>query len=462
MLVQAPIWGYSLAFGIFQEYYTSNAAGIASLRGPHDAAAIAPIGTSQTGVLYLMMPVAFTLLTRFPRLRQWFGPLGLVLTSGCLLASSFATTAAQLVAVQGVLHAVGCGLLFSSTSLCLDEWFAERKGLAYGAMWSGKSGFGAGMPFMTSALLNRYGARTTLRIFSVGSAVLTIPPLLLMRPRPAADDTTTATSTSEGENAVESSNNRSRGRVSFSFIYHPTFWVLQFGNILQSLGYLMPSTYLASYATLLGFPSITGPIFLALISLASVPGSLLIGLLNDQPKFKPTTVILISSLGSALPVFLLWGLGGGNGNSSNSSGGSSDSGSTSTSHLAILVLFTLLYGFFAGGFSSTWSGILHELKRTSTTTSSSSTDPHIDTGLIFGMLLGGRGLGFVLSGLVGPALLKASPSNPNNPLRVTGAAADFSGYATQYGPMIIYTGFTALLGGWAWFWSAGKRVMRVL
>lgn len=411
MLIQAPIWGYSLAFGIFQEYYSTHQP--APLSGNPSPGTIASIGTSQTGILYLMMPVSFTLLTGYPWLRPWCGPLGLILTTGCLTASSFASTAQQLIALQGVLHAVGCGLLFSSASLCLDEWFAERKGLAYGAMWSGKSGAGAGMPFLTNALLSKYGASSTLRIYAVASAILTIPPLFLMRPRPSTAD--------QMNTEEEGTRTRGRNRVSFSFARHSVFWILQCGNILQSMGYLMPSTYLASYANALGFPSVTGPIFLALLSLASVPGSLLIGLLNDT-GLAATTVILISSLGSAVPVFLLWGLGG--------------------HQVGVLVAFTLLYGFFAGGFSSTWSGILHEMKRR---------DGAIDTGLIFGMLLGGRGVGFVLSGPVGGALLEADGRFE---------AGDFTGFATQYGPMIVYTGLTAILGAWGWFWTMGKRAMR--
>ncbi|KAI1475643.1 MFS general substrate transporter [Daldinia eschscholtzii] len=413
VLIQAPIWGYSLAFGIFQEYYTTHGAAVLP-DGPGTPGTIASIGNAQTGILYLMMPATFILLTRYPYIRRWCGPLGLLITTACLVASSFATSARQLIATQGVLHAIGCGLLFSPTSLTLDEWFSERKGLAYGAMWASKSTVGAGMPFLTSALLNRFGVGTTLRAYAISSALLTIPPLFLMREYP--------TVTTSEEHEQQQQGRQRQGHVSFAFARHSIFWILQWGNILQSLGYLMPSTYLASYAYALGFPSITGPIFLALISLASVPGSLLIGLLNDT-GLAPTTVILISSFGSALSVFLLWGLGG--------------------HQVAVLVVFTIMYGFFAGGFSSTWSGILQEMKRR---------DGAIDTGLIFGMLLGGRGLGFVLSGPIGGALLEV------NRLK----AEHFTGYATQYGPMVIYTGLTATLGAWGWFWTMGKRAMRAL
>ncbi|KAI1383877.1 MFS general substrate transporter [Hypoxylon trugodes] len=425
VLIQTPIWGYSLAFGIFQEYYTSSR-GASILSGDRSAGTIASIGNSQTGILYLMMPATFILLTKYPSLRRFCMPFGLLLTTACLAASSFATTASQLIAVQGVLHAVGCGLLFAPASLCLDEWFPERKGLAYGAMWSGKSVSGAGMPFLANALLSRYGGRTTLRIFCVASAILTIPPLLLMRERPATRSPVSTATASEDGDAREIDGGREvrDGRLSFAFARHTTFWILQCGNVFQSLGYLMPSTYIASYAAALGFPSATRPILLALISLASVFGSLMIGLLSDA-GLRANTVILVSSLGSALPVFLLWGLGGG------------------AHQVAILIVFTILYGFFAGGFSSTWPGILREMKRR---------DRAVDTGLIFGMLLGGRGIGFVVSGPVGGALLQANRFK----------AEDFTGFATQYGPMIVYTGLTTTLGAWSWFWTMGERAIKAL
>jgi hypothetical protein len=51
----------------------------------------------------------------------------------------------------------------------------------------------------------------------------------------------------------------------------------------------------------------------------------------------------------------------------------------------------------AGGFSSTWPGILQELKRENET---------VNTGLILGLLLGGRGIGNAISGPISAALLE--------------------------------------------------------
>jgi len=141
--------------------------------------------------------------------------------------------------------------------------------------------------------------------------------------------------------------------------------MMQTGNVIQSFGYLLPSTYLASYAHSLGLPDITGAVLIAVFSLASVPGNFILGLLGD--RLKPTTVILISSLGSTISVFLFWGL---------------------AAHIALLVVFAILYGFFAGGFSSTDPGILKEVKR-----QGEGQGDSVDTGLVIGLLLSRRGLG---------------------------------------------------------------------
>ncbi|KAJ4128545.1 hypothetical protein NW765_012931 [Fusarium oxysporum] len=191
--------------------------------------------------------------------------------------------------------------------------------------------------------------------------------------------------------------------------------MMQAGVIIQSLGYLMPSTYLASYASTIGLPSITGPILLALFSVASVPGGIVHGMLGD--KFSATKAVTIASIGSALPIWLLWGL---------------------SLDLANLVVFVIVYGFFAGGFSSTWSNMSTDIQKD---------DSAADSALIFGMLMGGRGIGFVTAGPLSGALLQAKAHLSNQAL----------GYATQYGPMIICTGVTAVFGAWAPIWK-GMRV----
>lgn len=83
------------------------------------------------------------------------------------LLSSFATQIWQLIATQGVLSAIGAGLLFSPTTMYLDEWFIRRKGLAYGIMWAAKSISGVVLPFLAQACLDKFGPRATLRAWVV-------------------------------------------------------------------------------------------------------------------------------------------------------------------------------------------------------------------------------------------------------------------------------------------------------
>jgi MFS family permease len=351
--------------------------------------------------MYLMMPVTFTLLTRFPKLRPYSGPIGLLITVSSLILSSFATKVWQLIASQGVLCAIGSGLLFSPTTLYLDEWFVKRRGMAYGTIWAGKSVGGVAFPFLMSALLDRFGARVTLLSWSVTLVIITSPLLFFLKPR------------------IKSSNVNERPRpLSWGFLKHSTFWMLELGNTIQSLGYLLPTTYLSSYAHTIGLSSMTGTILIALFALASIPGALVLGYLNDH--ITPTTTILISSLGSATSIFLFWGLAG-----SNSSG------------LGLLVGFVLLYGFFAGGFSSTYSGVFKEVKR-----GERESAGEVDPGLVMGLLLGGRGVGFVVGGPVSSGLFKGSWSTLGN-----------LGYDTEYGAVIVVTGVTAVLGGWGWMWK---------
>lgn len=138
------------------------------------------------------------------------------------------------------------------------------------------------------------------------------------------------------------------------------------------------------------------------------------GSLGDH--LRVTTVILISTVGSALAVFLFWGF---------------------SSQTALLAVFSITYGFFAGGFSSTWSGVLSELKAQS---------PAVDTGFIFGLLAGGRGIGNVISGPLSVALLTGDGWASNDKKW---------GYSGQFGGIIVFTGVTAVLGGWG-AWNMAK------
>jgi len=134
------------------------------------------------------------------------------------------------------------------------------------------------------------------------------------------------------------------------------------------------------------------------------------GMLSD--RCNVTNIILLSTLRSAIAVFIFWGLAG---------------------QVSLLVMFALLYGFFAGGFSVTWPGVMKQLKREK---------PAVETGRIFGMLAGARGIGNGVSGPFSSVLVNAaSPRDAR------------LGYDTQYEWLVVLNVVTALFGGCVWGWK---------
>lgn len=68
--------------------------------------------------------------------------------------------------------AIGNGLLFSPSSMYLDQWFVRRKGLALGTMWAAKSITGVALPFVAASCLVRFGPSTTLKAWTIVTVCL--------------------------------------------------------------------------------------------------------------------------------------------------------------------------------------------------------------------------------------------------------------------------------------------------
>jgi MFS family permease len=93
----------------------------------------------------------------------------------------------------------------------------------------------------------------------------------------------------------------------------------------------------------------------------------------------------------------------------------------------MLVLFAMIYGFFAGGFSAVWAGMMKEVQREY---------PEARMGTLMGAFAAGRGVGAVVSGPVSEALVE----------RWRWRGGFGYGYETEYGGLIVFTGVSAFLG----------------
>lgn len=72
----------------------------------------------------------------------------------------------HLIVTQGVVYGIGSSFLYVPTLSYMNEWFVQRRGLAYGIMFGGTGFSGLVLPIMFSKLLNRVGLAMTLRIWA--------------------------------------------------------------------------------------------------------------------------------------------------------------------------------------------------------------------------------------------------------------------------------------------------------
>ncbi|KAI0405378.1 major facilitator superfamily domain-containing protein [Xylaria palmicola] len=393
-VVDALIWGYAFSFGVFQDYYSQHAQFASSGN-------IAAVGTTAVGILYLCSPVVIGICRLYPRHTRYTTPVGLLLTTLSLSLASLATSTDTLIALQGVLYAVGGAIAYCPTILYIDEWFLSRKGMAYGIVWSGEGLASAVIPLVIQRLLSEYGHETTLRASGVAIFVICAPLSAFIKPR------------------LPRSNTTAMRPWGLKFLFSGLFAPYQLGNLVQGTGHFIPSIYLPTYArTVFKASGFLSALTVLLINLSTTIGCVIMGTLTD--RLQATTCILISSVGATVGIFAIWGL---------------------TSSLAALYAFCIVYGLFAGSFTSTWPGIMRALGGNRGTEDSAPAS--IDPTMIFGWLCAGRGVGSLVSGPLSDALTKG--------MAWKGHAG--AGYGSGYGTLIAYAGVTALLSCSSFVWA---------
>lgn len=187
----------------------------------------------------------------------------------------------------------------------------------------------------------------------------------------------------------------------------------------ESIGFFLPAVYLPTYArSFLGAGHFLAALTVMLINVSAVIGTIVMGSLTD--KFGISTCLIISTMGATLATFLLWGL---------------------ASNLATLYAFCILYGLFASSYVSIWPAMTRDIISSAMSADESPAGENraasYDPIMILGVMTAGRGLSNVVSGPLSEALIK------NLPWKDEAASAWGSGY----GPLIVFTGVTAVLGG---------------
>lgn len=237
------------------------------------------------------------------------------------------------------------------------------------------------------SLLNQWGFATTLRIWALACFLLAAPLTFYVKPRlPLSQAPRIRT-------------------INLSFLHRRPFALLQAGNVLEGLGFFLPTIYLPAYARgVVHAGPLPASLTVVVFNVASVFGCVCMGVAID--RLHVTTCILISTAGATAAVFALWGC---------------------AVSLPLLYVFCVVYGFFAGSFTSTWPGVMRDV--------TARMRGAVDPGMVFACLAAGRGIGNVVSGPLSEALVGVGQWK-------AGAA-----YGSGYGPLIVFTGVSALLGG---------------
>ncbi|GAP83210.1 putative major facilitator superfamily transporter [Rosellinia necatrix] len=390
--MEAFVWGFPFAFGVFQNYYNSHE----PFAGQPN---VAIIGTSAMGVMYLTAPIIMGFCRTYTRWARWTPLTGLIIMTLALALSSFATTTTHLIVSQGIFYGLGGGIAYCPCIVFLNEWFVERRGLAYGIMWSGTGIAGVIFPLLLESLLGVLGFRNTLRLWAGLLALVTAPLTCFIKSRIPPSATSHARPFNLG------------------FLITPAFLVYQAANVIESMGFFLPGIYLPTYArSTLGAPSLPAAATILLVNVASVFGCVAMGWGID--RFHVTTCILLSTIGATISVLVIWGL---------------------SSSLGLLYFFCIAYGLFAGSFTSAWPGIMKDMAQKGQTSMRGQVDPN----MVFGFLSAGRGVGNVVAGPLSETLIRGFPWLGETPAY---------GYGSGYGSLIVFTGVTALFGGASFVW----------
>ncbi|KAK0940896.1 hypothetical protein LTR48_000549 [Friedmanniomyces endolithicus] len=410
-LIEAMIWGFPLAFGVFQRHYASHP------QSRSHSALIPSIGTLATGVSYLGMPFTNAIALRFPRWRRTMGGVGWMLCLLGLVCASFARETWELVVCQGAVYGVGWVVCYTPLLFMLNEWFVERRGLAYGVLFGASGVSGMVIPVVVGWMLERWGFRVALRVYAGVTIVVSGPGLLLIRPRGGVSGETASTEKKVPLSALQALR---------PFATNIHFHIMAAAVFIQGLGFFIPNIYISSCAEGLGLSTSAGSGLLALVSLAQVLGQLGQGLISDRVNIY--IPLAISALIPGLSALLLWGPAKG---------------------LAYLAPFAITWGLFSASYSVLYTRMCSFL----TDTIEDGTDDHDNVSmLLYGFFSFERGVSNVLSGPISSWLVDEQ------------RAIDVDKYGLgRYAAVIWFTVLCMLassLAGIGWFWRPRTKQKR--
>lgn len=243
-----------------------------------------------------------------------------------------------------VLTGLGTSLIFTPAVASVGHWFLKRRAYATGVATTGGSIGGIMFPLIINAAIPTLGFGWAIRIVAFIGLLLLLTGNCLIRARTSIINGTvnsSATSTSSGctapvsEKKPKKHNFRrafSAVKIDLSAFRDPRFSMTTFGVFMIEWAVFVPVTYITSYALDLGLPSQFSYQLLAVLNVGSVFGRWLPGLVADKiGRFNIMIITICFCMTTVLSFWL-----------------PATYVSTLIGKKAIMIVFSLLYGFGSG------------------------------------------------------------------------------------------------------------------
>lgn len=359
------VFGVGFTYGVFQEFYLSN-------EGPLNhakPATVALIGTLATSITY-MGAVFQTTIRKYAATNISMAVGGLILSMG-LICASWCTQIWQFALTQGIMFGVGASATYIPPIVFAPQYFDKHRGIAMGLVFAG-TGFGSLVfAFLTRYLINHVGWQWALRTLGLILLAVTGVCSQFVEPHPNYHQ-------HSGSLLISSSVLRSR-----------KFGLQMLCGLLQSMAYLIPVIYMASYGTTLGFSSNEGATFIAINNVVNAMSKVLFGHFADS--IGKINMLSICCCLSMITVYALWLI----------------------PNRSTFISFVVLYGVASGPIISLIPACLSEMFGIQVYYS------------VTGMLYLCRGIGNLLGSPIAGLLVKENTSVPSsyfNVIQYTGAA----------------------------------------
>ncbi|KAK4047736.1 hypothetical protein OIV83_005244 [Microbotryomycetes sp. JL201] len=301
-------FGYVNAFGVYQSYYQLN------FLSDKSASDIAWIGSTGLAIEYSMAFVAGPIFDRgYFRALIMVGAIGFVF---CLFMVSLCREYWQIMLAQGIALGLSMGCIYMPSVSVLNHYFFRKRGLVMGIAMAGSSLGGIVFPIMLNRLFSSGSFGNAVRASAYLIAGLFLAANLIMKAR--------YPKTSESASAL----NRSEWTNMKVILKEARYQMTVVAITLIVLGTYYPVTYLQVFAELSGMPKKISDNILAILNTSSFMGRILLPAAAD--RFGPFNMLVLSAGGASIMILSLYGV----------------------NSPASVIVFSLIYGFFAGGIVS--------------------------------------------------------------------------------------------------------------